>query len=269
MSLRYPISRHPPRQNGYTLLEILVALFIGVFLLAGLFTILQNTRRTSSNQTALTQLQDEQRMAMSLLSDVIQNAGYFDPNTITSAVALPAVGALSATGNAMAASQGLSGADAGTDVIVARYATNGTASAAPDGIENCNGGTNPTAITYTNTFFIAPTIVGNAATDALWCSLDGSNSVASGIPLVNGVQNMQIYYGVSTTAGANNVDTYMTATQVQAAAAWANVTSVRVTLAFLNPLYTQAGYTAAASQYVYLTRVIPLQGRTGVIATAL
>jgi hypothetical protein len=62
----------------------------------------------------------------------------------------------------------------------------------------------------------------------------------------------------------------MTATQVQASAGgWPNVTSVRVTLTFLNPLYGQAGYTLAANKYVYLTRVIPLQGRTGVIATAL
>jgi hypothetical protein len=49
------------------------------------------------------------------------------------------------------------------------------------------------------------------------------------------------------------------------AANWQNVTSVRVTLTFVNPLYQQAGYTATTSQYVYFTRVIALQGRTGVI----
>jgi len=274
MSLPYITSRRPPpRQQGYTLIEILVALLIGVFLLAGLFTILQNTRRTSSNQTALTQLQDEQRMAMSMLNDVVQNAGYFDPNTITSAAALPAVStALPATGYTLAVSQGLSGSHSATtpgDTIVARYATNGTSSAAPDGLENCNGATSTAAQTFTNTFFIAPTVTGNAATDALWCSLDGSTSTSTGIPLVSGVENMQVYYGVATTAGTNNVDTYMTANQVQTANDWANVTSVRVTLTFFNPLYSQAGYTAAASQYIYFTRVIPIQGRTGVIATAL
>ncbi len=255
-------SRLPQRQRGYTLVEILVALFIGIFLLVGLFTILQNTRRTSSNQTALTQLQDEQRMAMSLLTDVIQNAGYFDPNTITSAVALPALAATGlATASALTASQGLSGSDAAAgDMILVRYATNGTGSAAPDGIENCNGGTNATALTYINTFYIS--------SNSLYCSTDGTNT--TGIPLVAGVENMQIYYGVSTTAATNNVDTYMTATQVQGSTlGWAAVTSVRVTLTFLNPLWGQAGYSATANQYVYFTRVIPIQGRTGVIATAL
>jgi hypothetical protein len=102
----------------------------------------------------------------------------------------------------------------------------------------------------------------------LYCSIDGTNT--TGIPLVAGVENMQIYYGVSTTAATNNVDTYMTATQVQGSTlGWAAVTSVRVTLTFLNPLWGQAGYSATANQYVYFTRVIPIQGRTGVIATAL
>ena len=56
------------RQRGFTLVEVLVALLIGLFLLAGLFVILQNTRRTSTSQTGLSQLQDEQRMAMSMFS---------------------------------------------------------------------------------------------------------------------------------------------------------------------------------------------------------
>jgi len=269
MSTRNPTPlRRAPRQRGYTLLEILVALFIGIFLLVGLFTILQNTRRTSSNQTALAQLQDEERMAMSLLSDVIQNAGYFDPNVTSAPAALPVLPAGSIpTGVAMAASQGLSGLDNGAgDLIVSRYYTNGT-----DGIINCNGAAAAGAAfatTYTNTFFINVSTVNGITTYSLSCTLDQNES--DGIPLVIGVENMQIYYGVSTTAGANNVDTYMTATQVQASSGgWAAVTSVRVTLTFQNPLYGQAGYTLAANKYVYLTRVIPLQGRTGVIATAL
>jgi type IV pilus assembly protein PilW len=267
MRLRHRKSSFSLRQQGYSLLEILVALFIGVFLLAGLFTILQNTRRTSSNQSALAQLQDEQRMAMSMLNDVIQNAGYFDPNTTTSAAALPALAASGlATGYALAASQGLSGADGTTDIILARYATNGT-----DGLINCNGATSAAATYWNNTFYISSTTSGGVTTYALYCSTDGTGAGGTtGIPLVTGVTNMQVYYGVSTTAGVNNVDTYMTASQVQASTlGWAAVTSVRVTLTFQNPLYGQAGYSGTTNQYVYLTRVIPLQGRTGVIATAL
>jgi type IV pilus assembly protein PilW len=244
-------------QYGYTLLEVLVALSIGVFLLGGLFTILQNTRRTSSNQTGLAQLQDEERMAMSLLNDVIQNAGNFDTGTYQSALtAWPTATAIGASGTSLAAGQALTGSDGTTDVIAARYGTNGT-----DGVINCDGDTGGgAAATFLNTFLITSSTSGGVTTYSLSCSIDGTT--ANAYPLVNGVVNMQIYYGVSTVAAINNVDTYMTATQVTTATGWLNVTSVRVTLAFINP-YT------GSTPYVYFTRVIPIQSRTGVIATAL
>jgi type IV pilus assembly protein PilW len=245
------------RQGGFTLLEILVALFIGIFLLGGLFTILQNTRRSSSNQTGLAQLQDQERMAMSLLNDVIQNAGYFDTGTYQSALtAWPTATAIGATSTSLAPGQALTGSDASTDVITARYGSNGT-----DGVIGCNG-TSGTTTPFLNTFFIASSTSGTTTTYSLSCSTDGTNTSASVAPLVNGVVSMQIYYGVSTVAAVNNVDTYMTATQVTAASDWQNVSSVRVTLGFVNP-YT------GTTPYVYFTRVIPIQGRTGVIATAL
>jgi type IV pilus assembly protein PilW len=253
MKQRPPIAH---RQRGYTLLEILVALSIGIFLLGGLFTILQNTRRSSSNQSGLAQLQDEERMAMSLLNDVIQNAGYFDTGTYQSAlIAWPSATAIGASGTSLAPGQALTGSDGTTDVISARYGTNGS-----DGVINCNGATNASPATFLNTFFISSSTSGSVTTYALSCSIDGTST--NFVPLVNGVVNMQIYYGVSTQPAVNNVDTYMTATQVAAATAWQNVSSVRVTLAFINP-YT------GSTPYVYFTRVIPLQGRTGVIATAL
>ena len=277
MSVHHSVSQRPsgraPRQRGYTLVEILVALFIGVFLLAGLFTILQNTRRTSSNQSGLAQLQDQQRMAMSMLSDVVQNAGYFDPNSITSAVALPALAATGlATGNALVASQGISGSGTATtgDILLVRYATNGTGSTTPDNLINCNGATSVAATNWKNTFYVSSSSSGGQTTWALYCSIDGTGAGGTGIPLVPGVTNMQVYYGVSTVAGANNVDTYMTANQVQSSSlGWAAVTSVRVTLTFQNPLYNPSFAASTGTQYLYLTRVIPLQGRTGVIATAL
>jgi type IV pilus assembly protein PilW len=249
------------RQRGYTLLEIMVALTIGVFLLAGLFTILQNTRRSSSNQTGLAQLQDEERMAMSMLNDVIQNAGYFDTNTYQStSTAFPTAVAIAPTSTTLAAGQILTGSDSTTDAISVRYATSGT-----DGVIACNGATSTSAAIYLNTFFITSSTSGGVTTYSLSCSIDGTST--NFVQLVNNVQNLQIYYGISTQASANNVDTYKTASQM-AAADWNNTTSVRVTLSFINPLY-KAGYTAGGAQYVYFTRVIPIQGRTGVISTSL
>jgi type IV pilus assembly protein PilW len=253
MMSRQPSMRCPARQRGYTMIEILVALFIALFLLAGLFTILQGTRRTSSNQTGLTKLQDEERMAMSMITDVIQNAGYFDANNYSTAQdAFPVVASVSALGGAaLAKGQALNGTHTSTsspDKLLARYSTAGG-----DGVINCNGGASPagTTATYVNVF----TVVGNQ----LLCTPDGGTTAA--IALVDDVNNLQVWYGVSTQAGTNNVDTYITANNMTAAN-WLNVTSVRVMLTFVNPLYDPLR-SAQQPNYVYFSRVIALQGRTG------
>ena len=65
------------RARGFTLVELLVSLLIGLFLLGGLLTLVQNNKRTFTTQNSLAQLQDGERLAMSVMTDVIQTAGYF------------------------------------------------------------------------------------------------------------------------------------------------------------------------------------------------
>jgi type IV pilus assembly protein PilW len=250
------------RQRGFTLIEIMIALLVALFLLAGLGTMVAGTRRTGTNQMSLAQLQDEQRLAMSMLNDVIQNAGYFDTNTYyTAASAFPA--AFTTTGGSnpitLAAGQvvgGIHTSISAPDSIAVRYSTNGT-----DGIINCVGGSGAAA-TYVNYFFIKAGTNPTTNPSQLQCSSDGKTSDA--VSLVSNVVNMQMWYGVSTAGGtASSVDTYMTADQVTASTGgWPTVTSVRVTLTFDNPLWKQPGQQL---QYVYLTRVIALQTRSGAV----
>src|SRR5271156_6620670 len=71
-------------ERGFTLIEILIALMIGLFLLGALLTIVQTNRTVFGNQNKLAQLQDGERMAMTMMADGIQSAGYFpDPTTNT------------------------------------------------------------------------------------------------------------------------------------------------------------------------------------------
>src|SRR5205085_9592264 len=122
---------------------LMVALLIGLFLMSGLMMLLQNNRKTFSNQSALAQLQDSERLAMSVMTGVIQQAGYFtDPTVNSPSTALQAAPAFAAgAGLAFAAGQGLTGATVGgSDVISARYTT-----APGDGILTCSGSSNPAA----------------------------------------------------------------------------------------------------------------------------
>jgi type IV pilus assembly protein PilW len=224
------------------MVELMIALLIGLFLMGGLMTLLQNNRKAFSSQNLLGQLQDSERLAMTMMTGVIQQSGYFpDPTLNSPASALPAAGGF-------AAGQGLTGATG--DTITARYTT-----APGDGILNCSGTSNPVGsganATYSNQFGVVVT----GGVSQLICT--DQNNVA--YPLVNGVTNLSVLYGVNTSASGTNVDTYMTAAQVTAATAWNNVISVKVTLTFTNPLYVAANPqgqppTIAVQRYITIMR---------------
>ena len=247
--------RQAHRQCGFTLIELMVTVAIALFLLGGLLTILQNVRATYGNQQALAQLQDQQRFAMTVLTDVIQAGGYFpDPVKMTITSALPAAGAYQA-GQAFTGTQGAGGPDS----IGVRYVTAGS-----DGVILCDGSTNlgavGTSLAYTNVFTVVPPAGG--APGQLLCTLNGNPPLA----IVSGVQGLSIYYGVKRNPGITdyNVDTYLTANQMLLAGPngndWDNISSVRVILTFTNPLAGQPGQQPT----IIFERVIEVMARAGV-----
>ena len=240
-------------QCGFTLIELMVTVAIALFLLGGLLTILQNVRATYGNQQALAQLQDQQRFAMTVLTDVIQAGGYFpDPVGMTTSSALPAAGAYQA-GQAFTGTQ----VAGGPDSIGVRYRT-----ANGDGVILCDGSTNTSPAVnqlYTNLFTVVPPAPG--VPGKLLCTLNGNPPLA----IVSGVQGLSVYYGVKRNPGVTdyNVDTYLTADQMLLAGPngndWGNISSVRVILTFTNPLAGQPG-----QQPIVFERVIEVMSRAGV-----
>ena len=238
-------------QHGMTLIEILIAMGISLFLLGGLFTIVGNTRRVYGAQNQMAQLLDDERMAMTMISDVIQNSGYFpNPTIYTAAGLFPAVGAFTTVGQSIVGTHPSTAAPG--DTITLRFAT-----ASGDGMINCTGGTNTSGAPalYTNKFSIDA--AGNLA-----CSLNG----AAATPLVSGLTNLQILYGVKTDFSLNNgaVDSYLTASEMLVAANWANVICVKITLTFANPLYNAVTPGLNIPQTISFTRVVGVMRDTGV-----
>jgi type IV pilus assembly protein PilW len=243
-------------QRGFTLLEIMIAMAIGLFLLGALLTIVQTNKAVFANQNKLEQMQDAQRMAMTLMADIIQKAGYFpDPTTNTLGGSLLA----STTFGTFANSQAITGvynAAAPGDTISVRYMTAGG-----DGILNCSGvsNTNPPPpggyVVYVNQFAVVPGVPAGQP-GQLVCTMNGT-----AYTLVSGVTNLSVLYGVRTLAAAgNNVDTYLNAGQMSAAN-WQNVISVLITLTFNNPLYTAPGQ--GQPQSITIQRVVDVMNETG------
>lgn len=67
------------RQNqlGMTLIEILIAMLLGAFLLGGVLQIFSNTKQTYRMQEGLSRLQENGRFAMEFISQDLRMAGFF------------------------------------------------------------------------------------------------------------------------------------------------------------------------------------------------
>lgn len=251
------------RIRGFTLVELMIAIVIGLFITGGLLTLVQAMKRTTVTQAGLSNLQDNERMAMSLITNVVQSAGFYpNPMTNSTTTQFPAVatGVNYTANQTLAAGQTLSGthsASAPGDALVARYATLGG-----DTVLSCTGATSSVAKSWTATLSIDTTNNNNNLQCIVYDSVLGTTSI---IPLVNGVENMQVLYGVKTSGSTlyNSADTYLTATQVQAGSYWPAVKSVKVTLSFTNPLKGQPGQTTVGTT-IQLTRVITVMNATGV-----
>ncbi|HEY8054158.1 MAG TPA: PilW family protein [Steroidobacteraceae bacterium] len=258
------LRRRSSRERGFTLVELMVTVAIALFLLGGLLTILQNVRSTYNNQQSLAVLQDEQRFAMTVLTDVIQSGGYYpspqNANVWQPGTALPGVATTLPATPAFLNGQAFTGAVVAgkPDTLGVRYRT-----ALNDGVILCDGSSNIAQgpdHAYANQFWVALPAAG--VPGQLWCQVDNNAAV----PLVNGVVNMQIFYGVKRDFTANdyNVDTYLSADQMNALGAnggdWANISSVKVRLTFTNPL---AGQTANQPQTLVFERVVEVMGRAG------
>jgi type IV pilus assembly protein PilW len=237
-----PFARSAGLQHGYSLIEVMVAITIALFLMGGALTIVQHTGNAFKAQGQLTQLQDSERMAMALMTDVIQSAGYYpNPHNFTDAETLVTSPSFAAAGAPNIATVPIPAAIG--DTIAVRYA------AGPlDNVYNCRGDqyTGAGAFeTWENTFSVQPIGPDPAGVPQfqLQCRLWSlSTGAFVPTPLVNGVQNLTIAYAINTMgAGTGScADRYKASKDMQPAD-WSNVCAVKVTLTFANPFNPKGG----------------------------
>lgn len=240
-------------QRGFSLVELMVAIAVALFLVAGVVTVLANTRHTYKDQSKLSQLQDDQRLAMTLLGDVVQSAGYFPDPVLMSATSEFKGGPINFTGQTLAfpkdgqAIWGATNTMAAGDTLVVRFETSGTGT---DNIIDCTGQQWKTPGVIVNTLTLD-------ANNNLLCAVNGNTPTQ----LVSGVTNLKIWYGLKTdpTVLTNQVDTYVP-TADMGPDDWFNVMSLRLTLTFKNPLAGEPGQSAT----IDFTRVIAVMNKAGV-----
>ena len=237
------------RQQGLSLIELMVAVILGLFITLGLSQLFLSMYSTSASQNTLAQYQDNQRIAIVMLTNTTQIAGYYyNPTAQTANAALPSLVTANTDTSSFTAGTGITGVGDATGTTAATSDSINIyfLSSGSDNIYNCQGGIaaagTPTA--FVNSFSIdannqlqcaVTTIVANVAT--------GPNTP---LVLATGVRSMNILYGVDV-ANTGTVSSYLSANAVQAAGLWANVRTVQITLNFLTPNVLNPGATMTTS----------------------
>lgn len=196
-------------QGGFTLVEIMVAMAIGLVMVAGILQVSAANNESSRLQRNMGFVQENIRSAMELLARDIRQAGF---TTNLSHPLDPFVGVSTATTDTSSPITA-DGGSADNDQITITYQSNldclGQATPA--------GGANRVAI---NHFFIS--------SQRLMCQGNGAPGAQ---PLVEGVESLQILYGENTDGDPRSANRYVRPEQVGDIK---DVVSVRLALRFIS-----------------------------------
>lgn len=212
-------SRHALRQAGLSLVELLVALALSLFLIAGIVAVYFSTDQSYHVQQQAAQLQERERLAATFVGSVVQSAGYYgEPATYYPELAFPANATFTVAGQSVTGTHATypGGSD---DTVTVRYLT-----APDDGVLNCLGFGNSTtsAQLFVNRFQL------DTADDQLECTLSRPGFGTQTQPLLDGVTSFAVTYGIDTD-GDGSANRYVTADNV---GNWGNVRSVKIDLEF-------------------------------------
>lgn len=206
--------------KGFSIVELLVAITISSLLLLGVTKIFVDTKSSYSLREGLTRLQENGRFAMDLVQISFRQTGFktngFQPDS--TAFPADATNYGPANNNFVSSGQVVAGSDVGgtvSDTLSFRFQQ---PSAAPF-LVDCNPSLPAVAgATLVNTIFIA-------ADNTLHCI----DSAGNDLQIIDGVQNLQILYGVDSDLD-RVADMYIPADTVTTNSDWPQVVSVRLAL---------------------------------------
>ncbi|MEP6502623.1 MAG: PilW family protein [Betaproteobacteria bacterium] len=240
MNKHRKLPRSVARQAGFTLIELMIAMGIGLIIMLGMTFTFVNLKNTFQSQDRLSQLQDNERLALSMLTTSLNEAG-FHPDPKNPAQIAASGPPTTTPGGAMAIGTYIFGTADGNTATTPESVSTQYAVASGTDITSCLGTTNAGASTVTvrNIFYVDPTknslmckvMVNGATTDAMAHS-------GTAEELISGVKKMTVYYGIA--PSGTQITTYKASGSVTAAEWAGSVKAVRVQLDFVNPFDSTA-----------------------------
>ncbi len=202
------------KEHGFTLIEIMIAITIGLVMLAGVLQISQANKESNRLQRNMGFVQENMRIAMELLTRDIRMAGF--NGTLANPIATPQPALINVVAptvdipaiNDIPRSRTADGGADNNDQITLTYQSN----------TDCLGQATPTPIAINHYFIL---------NNRLMCR--GNIGVAQ--PLVDNVESLQILYGENTDDDPRSANRYVRAHQV---GNMANVVSIRIGMRFIS-----------------------------------
>jgi len=228
------------KQKGFSLIELLIAMGLGLFMLAGIIQVTVGSRQSFDVIRAQSIIQESGRFSMSFIGRSSRAAGYLNPGDITTMNGDDYAADLVNLVASNAYWLGQNGFDEGA-IVVGADSTDATLTDADTTLdsftfrmEGDGDATRPlldcagVAIDGTPGIFTRMTFYIDT-NDQLRCDVAGASSVV----LVSGVEDMQVLYGVGNASTPNRATRYLTATQMTSAD-WPYVVAMQIGLMTLS-----------------------------------
>lgn len=242
------------RQSGLTLVELMVAMALSLFVLGAAMALFLSTANHYRDAEDISDVQDSGRLALDLISRIVRQTQYENwdaPNgELINAAAYAAIHGSALTPAIMGANnagarndreptfgEDNSGGLLGSDTLYVRYfgvSDWPNATRADGTVIDCagNGIAAPSSVDAadigrgTSIFYVAHDGSGEPT---LYCKYRGTNQFAV-TPLVRGVESLQILYGLDTGTADSYPDKFVRADEVNSDDEWRQVVALKIAL---------------------------------------
>ncbi|MFC4864522.1 PilW family protein [Pseudomonas sp. JS3066] len=212
-------------QAGVTIVELMISLLLSTILIGGVLQVFLSSSRTYSMAEALARTQENGRFALEFISQSARQAGYLEPYLLTSKrlpLAEPNCNWPS-TADANCTSNGAT-SDKVTFILQPPEMKDDPASAARR--RDCAGNDVAEDTVIANVFHIAAADANNPYSSLACTTFNVTDpSAFQTVRLVDGVENLQLLYGMSTSGDPQSVNQFVSANRVTD---WSSVSAVRI-----------------------------------------
>lgn len=253
------------KQAGLSLVELLIAAMLGVFVISGLGAVYISSKQSYLLREQTSELDENARTAIRALREHLEHAGYSStvgqrvyPYILPTTASIPSTTSCTSSETSIINPSVLkitaNGGVASPDQIAVTYVADQSLNT------DCTGGALPDAcmppamekrqaqMIYSSFYLTSSSAQKNSLGTSLPSLQCAGSRNATAQPIAQGIENMKILYGVDLTVPAANerrlwdVDAYLTAAQVTSANAWDKVAAIQVALLVrsIEPAFPQA-----------------------------